>query len=158
MYFKFKRNSELGKRFQKIEIKVRIAMAAPKKLAKKYGFDVWAVAPFVIGGISCVRFEKEPDALLWKKAKYRFEYSPRHSTKSGKALYNEIKNLPVVHYPELNAAISESFSRKMGPFKHIGFCYQNDKYYGIIINSRWEVPIPEGLTEITETEYKNLSK
>jgi hypothetical protein len=158
MYFITKKESETGKKFQKIKDKFKVCLEDQKALADKYGFISWRRASWeVVGGISSVTFHKcaTVDAKLWKLVKGKTEYSPRLNTKEGKVLQAEFKQATVITKAELNACIgwNESF------LKSIGLDWNNDEYFCFFIEEDWtDVPIPADCTEITTSKYKELFK
>ncbi len=158
MYFLTKKESETGKKFQKIMDKLDICHKDQKALADKYGFTSWRRSSWeAAGGISSVTFHKcaTVDAKLWKLVKGKTEYSPRLNTKEGKALQAEFKQATVITKGELNACIGwgEDF------INCIGLDWNNDEYFCFYIEEDWtDVPIPADCTEITTSKYRELFK
>lgn len=153
MYFITKKDSETGKKFQKIVDKFDICFEKQKELAEKYGFTSWRGERWVIaGGISSVVFPKDTtiDAKLWKQVKGKDEYMPRMNTKQGKAVQADFDLAVTVSKSELNACIGwdEAFS-------NIGFD-ENDKYFGFCVSEDCGVIIPKDCEEITTTAYREL--
>nr|DAD67779.1 MAG TPA: hypothetical protein [Siphoviridae sp. ctjjE1] len=157
MYFITEKNSETGKKFQKIANKLNVCFENQKALAKKYGFTSWRGAYWVVaGGISSVMFPKGTtiDIKVWKEVK-KGEYMPRLNTKQGKAIQADLEQAITISKAELNACIGwdEGFS------KHIGFCKANNEYFGFTIDDDWtDIIIPNDCTEITATKYRELFK
>ena len=157
MYFITEKNSETGKKFQKIANKLNVCFENQKALAKKYGFTSWRGAYWVVaGGISSVMFTKGTtiDIKVWKEVK-KGEYMPRLNTKQGKAIQADLEQAITISKAELNACIGwdEGFS------KHIGFCKANNEYFGFTIDDDWtDIIIPNDCTEITATKYRELFK
>ena len=155
MYFITKKDSETGKKFQKIVDKFDICFENQKALANKYGFTSWRGAYWVIaGGISSVIFPKDTivDTKVWKKVKDRKnEYTPRLNTKQGKSVQADFEQAPTITKSELNACIDwdEAFS-------NIGFDKGNDKYFGFCVGEDCNVVIPKDCEEITTTKYREL--
>ena len=158
MYFITKKESETGKKFQKIVDKLKVCLEDQKALADKYGFISWRGAHWeVAGGISSVTFHKctTVDAKLWKLVKGKTEYKPRLNTKEGKAVQADFDQATVITKGELNACIGwgESF------FKNIGLEWNKDEYFCFKIEEDWtDVPIPSDCTEITTSKYRELFK
>ena len=156
MYFITKKDSETGKKFQKIIDKLDVCHKDQKALADKYGFTSWRRSYWeVAGGISSVTFHKSAtiDPKLWKLVKGKNEYSPRLNTKEGKALQAEFKQATVITKGELNACIGwgEDFIHS------IGLDWNNDEYFCFYIEEDWtDVPIPADCKEITISKYKKL--
>ena len=157
MYFITEKNSETGKKFQKIANKLNVCFENQKALAKKYGFTSWRGAYWVVaGGISSVMFPKGTtiDIKVWKEVK-KGEYMPRLNTKQGKAIQADLEQAITISKAELNACIGwdEGFR------KHIGFCKANNEYFGFTIDDDWtDIIIPNDCTEITATKYRELFK
>jgi hypothetical protein len=79
MYFITPKNSETGKKFQKIADKLDVCFENQKALAEKYGFTLWRGESWVAaGGISSVIFSQGTtvDTKIWKEVRYG-EYMPR---------------------------------------------------------------------------------
>ena len=158
MYFITEKNSETGKKFQKIADKLDVCFENQKALAKKYAFTSWRGDRWVVaGGISSVIFPKGAtiDTKVWKQIKGKDEYMPRLNIKQGKAIQADFDQAITVTKAELNACIGwdEGFS------KSIGFDGDNDKYFGFIIDDSWtDIIIPNDCTEITVTKYRELFK
>ena len=156
MYFITKKDSETGKKFQKIIDKLDVCHKDQKALADKYGFTSWRRASWeVAGGISSVTFHKSAtiDPKLWKLVKGKNEYKPRLNTKEGKALQAEFKQATVITKGELNACIGlgEDFIHS------IGLDWNNDEYFCFYIEEDWtDVPIPTDCKEVTISKYKKL--
>ena len=155
MYFITKKDSETGRKFQKIVDKFDICFENQKALANKYGFTSWRGAYWVIdGGISSVIFPKDTivDTKVWKKVKDKEnEYTPRLNTKQGKAVQADFDQAPTISRSELNACVGwdEEFS-------NIGFDKGNDKYFGFCVSEDCDVVIPKDCKEITTTTYREL--
>ena len=156
MYFITKKDSETGKKFQKIIDKLDVCHKDQKALADKYGFTSWRRSSWeAAGGISSVTFHKSAtiDPKLWKLVKGKNEYSPRLNTKEGKALQAEFKQATVITKGELNACIGwgEDFIHS------IGLDLNNDESFCFYIEEDWtDVPIPAECKEITNSKYKKL--
>ena len=152
MYFITEKNSETGKKFQKIMDKLDVCRKDQKALADKYGFTSWRRAYWkAAGGISSVIFPKGAtiDTKVWKQIKGKDEYMPRLNIKQGKAIQADFDEAITVTKAELNACIGwdEGFS------KSIGFDGDNDKYFGFTIDDDWtDIIIPNDCTEITATK------
>lgn len=158
MYFITKKESETGKKFQKIIDKLDICHKDQEALAEKYGFTSFRRAHWeAAGGISSVIFHKcaTVDAKLWKLVNNKNEYKPRLNTKEGKAVQADFDQATVITKGELNACIGwgEDF------INCIGLDWNNDKYFCFKIEEDWtDVPIPSDCTEITTSKYRELFK
>lgn len=157
MYFITKKESETGKKFQKIAEKLEVCFENQKALAEKYGFTSWRGEYWVAaGGISSVIFPKGTtvDTKVWKEVR-NGEYMPRLNIKQGKSIQADFDQAVTINKKELNACIGwkEGFS------EHIGFSKANNEYFGFIIEEDWtDVPIPADCTEITTSKYRELFK
>ena len=157
MYFITPKNSETGKKFQKIAEKLDVCFENQKALAEKYGFTSWRGERWVVaGGISSVIFPQGTtiDTKVWKEVRDG-EYMPRLNINQGKAIQADFDKALTISKAELNACISwnEGFS------KHIGFCKANNEYFGFTIEDDWtDIVIPSDCTEITTSKYKELFK
>ena len=153
MFFITKKDSETGKKFQKICEKIDFCHNEAVKIAEKYGFKEWYEHPVCAsGGIYKAHFDNpdEVDLSIWRKDPNNQGYIPRKNTKKGKKLYNELQNLPVVTPTELNLCIGWEKG-----IVHIGF-KEGKEYFGFSTNSKYEIIIPKDCREITETEYNNI--
>ena len=157
MYFITPKNSETSKKFQKIADKLDVCFENQKALAEKYGFAAWRGEYWVAaGGISSVVFPEGTtvDTKVWREVRYD-EYMPRLNTKQGKAIQADFDQALTISKAELNACIGwkEGFS------EHIGFCKNNNEYFGFIIeNDLTDIVIPNDCTEVTTSKYKELFK
>ena len=80
---------------------------------------------------------------------------PRLNTKQGKAIQADFDQAVTISKAELNACIGwkEGFS------EHIGFCKNNNEYFGFTIEKdRTDIVIPNDCIEITTSKYKELFK
>lgn len=157
LYYITKKTSATGCKFQAIFEKYDIAFSAQKALSKKYGFEEWRHAYWVIyGGISSVRKIKDLDTKVWKKVTEvdNESYSPKKSSKLGKIIHEDFKNLPVITIEELNNCIG--FEEKM--FKSIGVAFNNESYVGFITDEKWNITVPKDCEEVTLTKYNELFK
>ena len=158
MYFITEKNSETGKKFQKIMDKLDVCRKDQKALADKYGFTSWRRAYWkAAGGISSVIFPKGAtiDTKVWKQIKGKDEYMPRLNIKQGKAIQAEFDQATVITKGELNACIGwgESF------INCIGLDWNNDEDFGFTIEDDWtDIIIPNDCTEITATKYREFFK
>ena len=156
MYFITKKESDTGKKFQKIMDKLDICLENQKALAEKYGFTSWKRNPWeAAGGIFSVIFPQGTtiDSKLWKLVKGKNEYKPRLNNKEGKAVQAEFDQATIITKAELNACIGwkENFLR------NFGLDWNNDEYFCFYIEEDWtDVPIPADCTEITTTTYREL--
>lgn len=154
MYFKTKRTSATGKKFQTLMQKRAKVLEAQNKLSKKYGFEAYRQGYWnVWGGISsCAKFKETPNPKNWKKGATAGEYMPSLRSKVGKKINEDFENLPTISFQELNACVG--LSKKMG---HIGFSGEkNPDYFGFSVNNKWDFEVPDDCTEITYSEYKEI--
>lgn len=156
MYFITKKTSETGKKFQKISEQRKVAFNAQKELANKYGFNTWRSAYWVVfGGMSsCFNFKETPNPKIWGKGSQNGEYYPKKNSKEGKAIWQEIQDLPNVGIDELNMCIGFDGA----PFKTIGYAENNKEYFGFIVDEKWKVKIPKDCEEVTTSKYNGLFK
>lgn len=156
MFFKTLKTSETGNKFKALLIEVEKTNDAQKVLANKYGFKKWRAAEWPVwGGFSSCIFLVAPDMKIWKKTKFgNDEYMPRMTSKEGKVIGIEFKEMPVVERNQLNECIG-----KVPFLKTIGFSGDTNKnQFGFIVGDNWKVKIPSDCTEITKTEYDKLFK
>lgn len=156
MKFITPRTSETGKKLALVEQKVKDAHKACIALAEEIGFEQWRQEYLVVaGGISAVQFPKgtNVDTTIWKNEnKSKTEWSPRLTSKEGKALQARFNALPVVRANELNDCIDWD-----APFmKNIGVAFGNTEYFGITVREEWEVKMPTDCEEVTISKYKEL--
>lgn len=159
MYFKTKKDSNTGLKFQVVFDKMQLALKEQKEIAHKYGFNQWRDDYHVVsGGISSVVFPNEIllDSKVWKKMKLKYcdnEFYPKASSKLGKEIIKQFNNLIKVSTNELNDCIG--FKKN---FCHIGFESNNDEYFGFSGKEEWNMIIPEDCVEITTSEWNKLFK
>lgn len=153
MYFITKKSSETGKKFQSINKRATICVNAAHAILDRLGATEYCPKRWSAwGGIEIVVFENEPDMKIWKKHNDVINgYTPRMSSKEGKAIREEFDSLPTVDWDELNACIGFD-----GDFKKIGFDPNNDEYFAFTIKEDWDVKIPSDCEEITTSKYKEL--
>ena len=157
MYFITKKESETGKKFQKIAEKLEVCFENQKALAEKYGFTSWRGEYWVAaGGISSVIFPQGTtvDTKVWKEVR-NGEYMPRLNIKQGKSIQADFDQAVTISKKELNACIGWG-----GDFINcIGLDWNNDEYFCFFIEEDWtDVPIPADCTEITTSKYRELFK
>lgn len=158
MKFIVLRTSPTGKKLAEVANKISEALEAQKKLARKWGFKEWRNewGPVAAGGISSMTFPngKEPDKKDWKNVNgSKHEWMPKHSTKKGAELNNELKKLPIVYYKDVNSIVGfDEYA-----FSCIGFNFNgNKKYFGISAKDDWDIKATKDLKEVTVAEYKKL--
>lgn len=103
MRFKIVKTSPLFSKLQELSAKITKVEAASRALVKKMGFKEFRPQSFVLaGGISAV-------ASATKIEGYAYAFGPKSQhelfpkkIKANKELLDEINNLPVVEYEELN--------------------------------------------------------
>ena len=154
-YFKTLKTSDTGKKFKNLDVNIKKAQKAQRDFSDKYNFNQWRPDRWeAFGGIEvCVDFIKEPDPKNWKMVSHG-EYKPKRSTKEGKRINQEMKELPVVSHHELNMCIG---FKEGAPFKSIGFSSKSKNYTVFCLATNWKVKIPSDCEEITASEYENLS-
>ena len=153
MYFITEKNTETGKKFQKIVEKRAVAMKEVKALAEKYNIYQWrSENGFAWGGMSSCIFSQAPDTKIWGKSHIKGEFFPKKSTRAGKSVLKEIDLLTKVSDHELNMCVNFNGA----PFKTIGFVFGNDDYFGFIVKNEWDFKKPEDCKEVTYSEYKEL--
>ncbi len=152
MYFITPKKSKTGQKFQKIYDKRDICFDAQEAFSNKYKFKTWRHAYNVaFGGMcSCADFEETPNPKIWGKGAVDGEYFPKKNSNEGKAILNEIRDLPTVSQDELNMCIGFDGA----PFKTIGFCWFSDEYFGFSVGEKWHVKIPDDCEEVTTTKYR----
>lgn len=153
LYYKTRRTSETGLKFQEIEKREEECHAAVIALGNELGFSRWRPGYWsAFGGISSCIFPEgvTPDPKVWKKVNGD-EYMPKFSCKEGKKLNQKFDVLPRIRREELNRCIG--FDEE-SPFYCIGFAFTNETYYGFIVGQNWDCKIPDDCTEITFTEYQ----
>lgn len=155
MYYITPKNSDTGRKFQEIEAQGKIALEAQIKLAKKHGFNTWRSHVWAIfGGISsCRDFNETPDPKVWGKGLLDGEYFPKQSSIKGKAIADEIDNLPKVFKDQLNACVGYEDIRNS-----IGFAFSNDEYFGFTIAERWNHQVPADCEEVNSVKYYEIVK
>jgi hypothetical protein len=162
MYYKTKRTSDTGLKFQEVAKMMKECTAANSALSDRYGFKRWRHANFMAwGGISAVIFSESdddgnyvrPDSSFWKEV--RGGYLPKRNTADGKKAYDEFLKLPVVEAKTLNDIVGY---KPDSPWSHIGFSFGNDSLFLFSIANDTDFTCPSDCEEITYSEYKSLSK
>jgi aconitase B len=108
----------------------------------------------IAGGIEAICFKSNPDPKQWKKFD-KDAFSPK---KSAKELWDKFYGLPYVHNNEFNDIIGfkKAFVGNrvvLRPALNI-----QDDYYLISVDTEIEYTPVEGMEEIKDSEYKELSK
>jgi hypothetical protein len=154
MYYITEKSSVTGRKFQALRRKLNAALQAQKVFARKYGFHEWRGATWCCGGglSSCGKFDTVPDPKIWGKGTEQGEYYPKASSLAGKAILEEMKQLPRVKFTDVNACIG--FDGGIGD--QIGFNATNKRFIGIILREEWVIKMPEDCTEVTRTRYLEL--
>ena len=155
IYYITAKGSNTGVKFNEISKKWDAVYEAQKALANKYGFSEWRRGYWLAyGGISSVRGLKNVDSKIWKKAKEvdADSYTPKRSSKEGKAIYDEFRGLPTISIEELNACIG--FEEDL--VKCIGFACNNEDYFGFITDEKWNIEVPSDCEEVTYIRYREL--
>ena len=156
MFYITKKESETGKKFTELLKKKEIAIQAQKEVSEKYGFETYRGAYWQVWGgfSSCLDFKETPDKKLWGKGAEKGEYFPKKNSKAGKAIWNEINDMPCVSRFDLNECVGFDSA----PFKKIGFAFNNDTYYGFTDSKDWNLKVPKDCEEVTESKYDELFK
>jgi hypothetical protein len=156
LYYITKKESETGKKFNDVFVKFVSIREAQLDLCEKYKFrKLREQSSLAFGGItSCGGFEKTPDSKIWKKLKTANgtddEYFPKKSSKEGKKILDEFKQISILPYSELNECIGFNDA-----FGSIGF-YQNEEFFGFSLNEKWNFKVPDNCEEITTTRFNEL--
>ena len=156
MYYKVKKSSPTGKKFNTLMKDIDKANAAALKLMKELGGTMIRREPFAIGGtIMSIRLDPNMrEKTGFKKLKKGHnEYIPHPTTKEGKFIQSEINDLPRVVFADLNKIVNcdEILS-------NIGFYPMNEKYFLLNIDSAWNVVTPSDCVELKESDYEKLKK
>lgn len=157
IYYKIKKDSPIGEKFSELLKRSDFCFDATLKFLEKYGFDAFRQGYDTYeGGItSCCNPIKPVDTKVWKPSGHgKDEYMPKLNTKIGKAIMEEINNLPTVGKNELNDIVG--FKGNKLNTQSIGFYQSPQEYYGIIINDSWDIDMPIDCEEITVSEFINL--
>lgn len=158
LYFKVIKETETGKKFTDVFERGSQATKAAYSLVKKYGFTSFRPGRETFEGAisSFVKPTVMIDPKVWKKISYgKDEYFPKRSSKQGKEILKEIAQLPSVDIDELNNIVGyDSGGWKRSHIGYNGSC--NRDYYGFIVDSDWDVQIPDDCEEINGSEYMTL--
>jgi len=150
LYYKIPKESETGKKFTSVFLRVDEVQETVNKVLDKYGFQEYR-SHSIAGDIWCFCTPvAELDMKMWRKREDG--YTPRKSTKAGRALAEEIEKNPSVSRKALNSCIGFD-----NGFSQIGF-NRNKKgaYYGLILIDSWKIKVPGDCIEITGSEYKSI--
>jgi len=158
MYFITKKTSKTGAKFAEFQNRRTACFEAQKKVADAFGFSIFLSAYGVAyGGISAVKFEKEPYLALWKVNK-NGEATPRKSTRDGKLIDKMFKELPTIPIGDLNRIVKVDYD-----FVRIGYNFTSDEYIGFEvwdniteIQENWKAP--KDCQEVTKNKFNQLFK
>lgn len=157
MYFKIHKESKTGIEIQKIADKKQACFEAAKQLVKELGAVRWRPSSDwsnILGGISQVEFEEEPDPKVWKKEKGSYmEFSPRLTDKEGKNIQKKFNRLPVVKRKEY-ISIFGMTDITQTPSLIEG----HDQYFFIAFGLDLKYIMPEDVEEIKGSEFKELTE
>jgi len=131
-------------------------MDACWKIAHDLGFKQFYNAYGVaFGGISAVRFDKEPDLNVWKVNKDGVA-TPRKSTKEGKLIDKMFKKLQTIPIEDLNSIVNVDYD-----FQRIGFNFSHSDLIGFEVwdnvkefQPNWKAP--KDCEEVTKNKYNQL--
>lgn len=155
MYFKVHKESETGIKIQKIIDKKQACFDAAKQLVKELGAVRWRPSADwsnILGGISQVEFEEEPDPKVWKKEKGCYmEFSPRLTDKEGKKIQKKFNSLPVVKRKEYISIFGMTDITKTP-----GLIEGHGQFFFISFGLDLEYDMPEDVEEITGSQFKRL--
>lgn len=159
MYYQVPKSSPTGQLLTALQERMYAANEEALKLVQSLGAETFRPRSLSIaGGVSSIIFpEGKPDKSElkhWKRGALKGEYMPNERTKKGKELAAKIDKLPHVWRHELNSIVG---------YKHrwnvCGIQWNKDKdYYLISMMENWEYQIPSDCIELTQSEFKELSK
>lgn len=152
MYYITKKTSETGKKFQVIDEKINKVTEMDVKISKQIGFTRWRGDYWsVYGGFSSLIFDEAPDKKIYKNLGAK-EWMPKLNNKAGKAVQAILNSGLKLSKNELNQCVGFNGA----PFKTIGFARNNDKYFGFVVDEKWNIEVPSDCEEITYTKYREL--
>ncbi len=159
MYYQVPKSSPTGEQLTALQERMQAANDAAMALITSIGAETFRYGQMTIaGGVSSIIFPagkpEKSELKHWKRGALKGEYMPSERTKLGKELIAKIETLPRVHRHELNSIVG---------YKHrwnvCGIQWNKDKdYYLISMMENWEYQIPSDCIELTQSEYKELSK
>ena len=155
MYFITKKDSDTGKKFEAVRIKMNECLKVQKELSKQIGFESWGIGYWLVaGGFSSVRFNKDVivDTKIWKQC--NGGYLPKLNSKEGKRIEALLMTCPTVTIDELNQCVGFDGA----PFKTIGFAGNNDSPFGFVVRDDWGFIKPDDCEEVTNSKYNELFK
>lgn len=153
-YFKTNRDSVSGLRIKEIIEHKKINEAKIEILKDKYGFTQHYILDNYLSGIDVVTFDNEPDMKVWKKCKeVENGYSPRLSSMEGKLIKKEFNSVEKIDSDVFNEIVGVT-----GFVQYTGFNFTIPNIYVLIIGDDWRCDIPSDFTEISNIEYRKLSK
>jgi len=156
MYFKTKRDSDTGKKFEELLDKMKVVRDSQVAFGEKYGFTKSRESrSHLRGRFSACLLVGTVDTKAWKTVNNsKEEWMPRMNTKAGQAIQAEIDALPIIERQELNDCVAYN----NGPWNHIGFNLATEGWFGFECLGYEGYKPPTDCEEITETEYKTLFK
>jgi hypothetical protein len=155
MYLITEYNSDFGKKIFEMKMKFEAAGEYQRELSKKYRFTQWKRQGFdALGRISTVMFEGENliDTKAWTLVKGTTnQYKPNLRIKLGKEIENELADKKgfVPRFEWIKACGLNDI------MKMPGYAF-NDVYGGIVIHDDWGYEIPNGVKEVTVTEFRKM--
>lgn len=156
IYYKTKKTSATGQKIQNLIDRACNAVSEINQFVDELNSDRKYLMSdrCILGtGIAGLRFAEEPDLKIWKKfQRYPGYYSPRMSSKQGKAIQQKMNAFHRVERSEIGEAIGlNDFFKKPGLN-----IIKDSEYFGIIIDADWNHTMPGDCIEITATEYNSL--
>ena len=157
MFYQTLKTSPTGQKFDALCQRIQQSRDAIEAFLAKHGTTQYVASDFLIeGDISMVVFEDTiPDPTLWIPKKGRpHEYVPNRRNKKGKAISQEIANLPKVTRKQLNQCVGINDS-----LSHIGLT-ENELFFGFWVPEKLlsDFVMPIDCIEITRSEYEAINK
>jgi hypothetical protein len=151
MYFKVRKDSETGEKFNSLLQKAAECKKKARILADEIGFTDWyGKINCAYGGISSVIFKEAPDRNIWKKI--GGGYFPKVAQKELSQMFND---LPTVRDKELNGVMN--FNSIVA---RIGFNPNCGNFHLVVIPTEVidasNFIAPTGCKEITISEYNQI--
>ena len=170
-YFKLSIDCPLGQSFNQVWQQRKDCEDKAFALAKELGGGPRIVSPYGTagGGLIAVEFKTYPDMKAWKGFRdFNGFYSPRLSSKEGRAIKDKMKELPIVEPKVFNELVGfkpHSSSDQEGRVFHSSFVFHSSIAAFFILETglfylNFNIPpnyeAPKDLTEITVSEYKKV--
>lgn len=144
-YYQTSKTSKTGIKIHEIEDRIKLFKSELNDLRKKYGFKDHYNSGWDICGLIAVVFDKIPDPKLWKHISKTDGYYPKVCNKQVYSDFNKIKSIP---RREIDRIIGQK-----NIMHQCGFYLESEDVYLFVINSEWEITLPEDLVEISNIEY-----